>query len=829
MLAAQISAEPDHPDAERTDADAGAPTGPAEVGRLLQDCRGAVLAVNPAGRRLLGLAQGGSAEHDPSTLLFAVVDRDDQPIRLRDHPAAQVLRTAVPAHDFVVGVRRRSLSGEPEELWLHSSSEPVHDEHGTLVGALSTVSPVRGQRLHQLRRRQTERASQMLLQRADSVVALHLPDSTITWVSGSARTHLGYTPEQLLGVRAIELVEPGDRDSLVASFRHARIGTPVTEVVCARHADGRPVWVEITGQAMYDRALRQVQLQTVTREITERVLAEQARDQAVSLFHLTMAHAPIGLAVVDRNGHWVQVNRALCELTGYTEAELMARTFRDITHPDDLDESQSLFEEMLDEDGTPGPTETDKRYVRADGTVVWVHRHAVPVWGHDGEVSHLVVQVQDITARKQAQAELARQALSDPLTGLPNRLVLLDRLTHALALADRQGTSVGVLFLDLDGFKEVNDTYGHERGDEVLRQVAARLSGAVREGDTAVRLGGDEFVVVCEQVAEPEQVRALRKRIGTLFHEPFQVGSEQLSMHASIGMAVGSGGPAEVLLSQADAAMYRVKRQRAGGAAGGVRTDEVSETAAVDRLHLTAELESAVRGDQLRIDYQPIVRLDDEEVVAREALLRWEHPRRGLLLPEAFLSAAESRQRVPAVGRWVLQRACADALSWPEDVQLCVNVSANHLGRSGFADMVQAELTRSGLAPTRLRLEITEHTALSSSPSTRAAATRLSALGVRFTLDDFGTQHSSIAALHRLPISAVKIDRSVIAGLPHTGEARTLVDGLVGLGAGMALDVVAEGVETVEQAHWLREHGCPQAQGFLFGRPVAAPSRSAVG
>lgn len=548
--------------------------------------------------------------------------------------------------------------------------------------------------------------------------------------------------------------------------------------------------------------------------ISARRRAESRRDQALHLSDLAIEYAPIPTAVVGMDGRWLQVNRALCELTGYASYQLLGMNFRDITHPDDLDEAEASMQRLRD--GSATKVAADKRYVRADGTVVWVHRTAVLLRGDEHTPDLFVIQVQDVSARKRAQEDLSRLATTDSLTGLSNRLLLLDRLQHATANARRAGSALGILFIDLDHFKSVNDLHGHSGGDEVLRQVAHRLRAELRDSDTVARLGGDEFVIVCEGVDDPPQFIALAERVRDVLNGDYQVDGGSVLVSASIGMTIGSGPDGALLLRQADRSMYRAKNRGFGLVD---IYDQAEQEAALDTFALDQELRQGLLDDQLRLVYQPIIRLRNGDVDAREALIRWEHPIRGLLQPETFLAGAEQSGLINEVGNWVLERACADAAAWPDSAAVCVNVSARHLATPDFVDLVRKSLSDNQIDGSRLKIEITEGLVLTASPSTLKSTMELTAIGVSCVLDDFGTGQSSIAALQRLPIDALKIDRSFIADLPANPTSAGLVDGLIHLGSSLGVDVIAEGVETVAQADWLIQHGCPHGQGFLFGVP----------
>ena len=554
--------------------------------------------------------------------------------------------------------------------------------------------------------------------------------------------------------------------------------------------------------------------------ITARKRAESLRDQALHLSELAIEYAPIATAVVGIDGSWLQVNRALCELTGFTSRQLLSMNFRDIVHPDDLDEAEASMQRLLE--GSATEIASDKRYVRADGTLLWVHRTGVLVRGDEHTADLFVIQVQDISARKRAQDDLSRLATTDALTGLSNRLLLLDRLQHATANARRSGSSLGILFIDLDHFKHVNDVHGHGGGDEVLRQVAQRLHAEVRDSDTVARLGGDEFVVVTEGVADSQEFIAFAERVRDRLNREYDLDGTPVFVSASIGMTIGAGADSAILLRQADRSMYRAKNRGFGLVD---IYDQAEQAAALDTFALDQELRQGLLANQLHLVYQPIVRLRDGAVDAREALIRWEHPVRGLLQPETFLAGAEQSGLINEVGNWVLERACADAASWPDNAAVCVNVSARHLATPDFTALVKKSLSEHKIEGSRLKIEITEGLVLTASPSTLKSTTELTEIGVSCVLDDFGTGQSSIAALQRLPIDALKIDRTFIADLPDNTTSAGLVEGLIHLGSSLGVDVIAEGVETVAQANWLIEHGCPHAQGFLFGHP----SREVIG
>ncbi|WP_369137199.1 putative bifunctional diguanylate cyclase/phosphodiesterase [Modestobacter versicolor] len=543
------------------------------------------------------------------------------------------------------------------------------------------------------------------------------------------------------------------------------------------------------------------------------------------LFRALFLSAPVAKAVVDPGGRMLVVNPAMCELTGRTSAELVGRHLDLLTHPDDVPLEDRAAEHQP---GTPllDPqleVVGERRLRRADGESIWVHQSQDLVRRTTGEPQFVVLTMVDVTDRRRVEEDLVRRAFTDPLTGMPNRRALSERLQHALSASRRRGTLVGLLHLDLDRFTAVNDSLGHEGGDQLLCQVADRLRWSTRVEDTAVRFGADEFLVLADEVEDVEALRTLADRLLGVLDEPFHVHDREITLSASVGMTLGSDLAPEALLRQAHSALARAK---ASGGRGRIEVhDEALGEGYVDQLQLETDLRHALEAGELRLFYQPIVALSDEHLLGYEALIRWQHPTRGLLPPAAFLSAAEDNRLTSRLGAWVLHQACWDAAGWAPDLRVHVNISARHLAEPGFSELVADALAESGLAPDRLELEITESTALFAADATLNAVDTVTGTGVTLALDDFGTGYSAITALHRLPIHTVKIDRSFVADVVTQPATAALVQGLLQLGQGMGLQVIAEGIEDGEQAKWLLDHGCAMAQGYAFGRPAPLPAR----
>jgi diguanylate cyclase (GGDEF)-like protein len=440
----------------------------------------------------------------------------------------------------------------------------------------------------------------------------------------------------------------------------------------------------------------------------------------------------------------------------------------------------------------------------------------------DGGATRLVGTSQDITDRKEAESALAHQALHDALTGLPNRVLLVDRLEQALARTTRSDQNVAVLFLDVDRFKVVNDSRGHAAGDELIVGVANRLRATVRPSDTVARFGGDEFVVVCQEAETLSGAMAVADRIAVALREPFRIGGEEIFLTVSVGIAIaGPGASSETLLRNADAAMYRAKDQ---GRSRCEFFDETMQTEAATRLEVQTALNWAVQRGEMRVFYQPLIEIASGMPVGVEALVRWQHPERGIVAPADFIPLAEDGGLIVPIGELVLDRAAADFDRWRTVLptgpfSIAVNLSAHQLRHPGLVEQIRATLAEHELAPSSLCLELTESALLEDLDRHLGVLLALRDLGVRLALDDFGTGFSSLTYLKRFPVDMVKIDRSFVAGLGVTHCDTAIVRSVIELAHALSLTVVAEGIERPEQLEALRSLGCDLAQGYLFSPP----------
>jgi diguanylate cyclase (GGDEF)-like protein/PAS domain S-box-containing protein len=463
----------------------------------------------------------------------------------------------------------------------------------------------------------------------------------------------------------------------------------------------------------------------------------------------------------------------------------------------------------------------------ADGRDVWIRDEMTVVFDRQTGRDPLFYGVfLDVSDRKRMEVELERLALYDPLTGLPNRALFGDRLRQVLNRRGRD-TATAVYFLDLDRFKRINDSLGHSAGDAVLREVAERLTGVVRPEDTVARFGGDEFTVLCESVGGVLEAVAIADRLQRPLRHPLRLGGAELRLSASIGVALvesSEGGDGQRLIEDADAAMYRAKER------GGARTelfDNAMRDNAVRAMRVEQELQRALEQGELRLRYQPSVDLASGQVIGAEALVRWEHPQRGLIVPDSFLGVAEETGLIVPLGSWVVGETCRQLAEWqtrPETAELrvSVNLSARELTHPDVVTTVLNCVRESGIDPRSLAIEVTESTAMADGDTGFRALRDLSAEGIRVAIDDFGTGYSSMEQLRRMPVDIVKVDRSFVSGMASDSTDREIVAAVVGMARALNLSVVAEGIETREQAEALRELGCDIGQGFLFAKAVPA-------
>lgn len=541
-------------------------------------------------------------------------------------------------------------------------------------------------------------------------------------------------------------------------------------------------------------------------------------------FHQAFDHAPIGMALASPEGRWLQVNHSLCEIVGYDETELLKQNCDTLVHPEDLSDFTSEINQMLE--GKALTRQMELRFVHKLGREVWALLGISLLSGTQDETAHLILQIQDITDRKCAENQLLHEAYHDALTGLPNRAWFVEQLEISLKNAKQdEGKLFGILFLDLDRFKVINDSIGHMYGDQLLVGIAERLRKCLRPCDKVARLGGDEFTILLNDIQDVAEVFEVANRIQEEVAQPFRLSGYETFTTVSIGIAIYNSGydKPEDLLRDADTAMYQAK---SAGKAQYVIFDKGMHARAMNLLHLETDLRRAIDRQEFAIQYQPIVSLKTGKLCGFEALVRWYHPERGLISPDRFISVAEETGLIVPIGRWVLAEACAQMKAWEHQhstslpLLMSVNLSSKQFIHSELIEQIIQILKTTGMSPNQLKLEITESVVMENVEVASQMLQQLRSLGIELSIDDFGTGYSSLSYLHRLPIDTLKIDRSFVSRIQENNENKEIVRTIILLAQNLGMGVIAEGVETKEQVERLRELNCEHGQGYFFSRPV---------
>ncbi|MET0628456.1 MAG: EAL domain-containing protein [Acidimicrobiia bacterium] len=656
---------------------------------------------------------------------------------------------------------------------------------------------------------------------SNDIMAVLDSNGHLVYASPATERILGLDIEPLIGTSVFDLIHPEDRHLAVEAFHTVLAHEKGAErVECRlRHADGGWRAVEILGTNLFDDPSVEG-LVISARDLTDRRRAEADLREAQERFRSAFEHAPIGMALVSLDGRVFRVNRALVGILGRSEHELLRAGIDDLSHPDDRDVARRSIEGLL---ASEIPSDQhEQRFLHHDGHPVWMSVSTSLVRDLDGRPLYFVSQMEDITERKASGEALAHQAIHDPLTGLPNRLLFVERLGRELARATKQHERVAVLFLDLDRFKVVNDSLGHSAGDRLLVSVADRLSSAMGPTDVVARFGGDEFVVLSQNVSSEETAELMAERLAAVIAKPVVLVEGEVFVTASIGIALseGEGDTSETLLRNADAAMYHAKdlgRDRAE------LFDAPTHHRAVDNLRTGNALHRALERGELRVHYQPILDLTTMKLTGFEALIRWQHPERGLVAPGEFIPLAEETGLIVPIGMWALEEAGRQTVRWHRAAQpgsrvsISVNLSPRQLAEPALPNEVARVLSETGLHPDSLWLEITESTLMRDTESALSALGALRALGVHLSVDDFGSGYSSLAYLQQLPVEALKVDRSFIAGVGQRADSDAITTAIVSLSRALHLHTVAEGIERPDQLDALRGMGCELGQGFLFG------------
>jgi len=648
------------------------------------------------------------------------------------------------------------------------------------------------------------------------------------WVSDNLGRLLGYSKEEVMQPDWwLTHLHPKDRDRVMAASARLLHGETVVCDYRFMHRDGHEVWIHDERKPVCDAQGLPVEVVSSWSDVTGQKMVELGLRVAAITFD---SHE--GIMITDANKVIQRVNRAFTKLTGYGAEEVIGNTPAMLgSGRQEAEFYQAMWDTIHHDEFWQGEVWNQRK----SGEVYPEWLTITAIKDDDGIVTNYIATFSDITERKEAEERIRSLAFYDPLTKLPNRRLLLDRLRQALAGSARSGQHGALMFLDLDRFKMLNDTHGHAMGDQLLLAVAERLQANVREGDTVARLGGDEFVVMLGALDEytneaAAQAQSLAEKIRAVLAEPYQL-STQANQHkaplvhhssASIGVVLflGHESSVEELMKRADLAMYEAKHT-------GRDSVSIFDPAMQEALNARGALEEHMHealAEQYRLYYQ--MQVDEQgNIVGAEALIRWQHPVRGLLQPKEFIPLAEETGLIIPIGKWVLQTACAQLKAWEHhpqtrDLKIAVNISAYQFRQADFVSHVRTALEQAGARAERLELEITESLILHDIEDTIMKMQQLKQIGVSFAMDDFGTGYSSLSNLQRLPLNQIKIDQSFIRDMMENTNDAAIVNAILTMGRSLGMQVVAEGVETEAQRDYLAQQGCTTSQGFLFGRPV---------
>ena len=716
--------------------------------------------------------------------------------------------------------RRRLRTKDGSYRWFDRTLRPITDHEGTVVGQVGSYHDIDSEATAERALEDSERRFRLLAENASDVVFQATTAAAFEWVSPSIHDVLGWAPEELIGTSAADLAHPDDLARFMDASAEVWSGGRVAYDVRFRARDGTYRWMAVTTRALVDEQGMVVGRVGSWRDAQSEHTAREALTASEEMFRTVMESASIGMALAGPDGAFIIVNPALRELLGHDAGWFREHRIQDVVFPEDVGAVLVERQELLA--GQRDSVTTEIRLLRADGSTVWVRRVGVLIRDAEGNPHRIMIQAEDISAEREAREQLAHLAFHDGLTGLRNRAWILDMLELDLRTARRSQTQVAAFFVDLDNFKVVNDSLGHGAGDAVLVQVAERLASVLRPSDRLARFGGDEFVMIIPDLGEGIDLERLASRLTAAVAVETRVHGHRLVPTASIGIAVSTiGSTPTSLIRDADSAMFRAK---GAGRSRWQFFDDVMHREALSRLTVEDELRDAIRRHEFVVQYQPIVAFHDRQIVGHEALIRWQHPVRGMLPPAEFLKVAEESGLIIDLGTQMLDMVCttiASTTSLPGPIS--INVSAVELARIEWFARFSDTLARHGVDPRHIVIEVTETAILPVLETTRHEFERLCERGTGLHLDDFGTGYSSISVLNDLPVTGLKLDMQFVRQItPEDSSTNALVEALAGLANGLHLVGVAEGVETAQQAAFLQASGWRHGQGYFLGLPNAA-------
>ena len=792
----------------------------AAVAIVVATIDGNALQVNPATCTLLGY----TCEELLRLNVLDITHPDDR------QRTRELFQAAANGEIPVFHYEKRYLRRDGSVLWGLTTVSCLQDENGKPGRCVALIQDITARRKAEESLIKSEELYRTLVENIELGISLVTADHRIVMIN-PAMARLFHKPaDQFVGRQCfMEFEKTVEACPHCPGTLALASGHPETVVTEGRRDDGSfaariQAFPLLGPEGHFDRFIE------VVENITEKRRTEQALLESERRFRSLFLNASIGLAIVDPRGRYLEVNPAFCAFLGYSEAELRQMTVEEVTLQDEKESTCEILRSAIAGEVTRFSIE--KAYRHKSGAAVWGRVNSVWIADENGNPAYGIGLVEDVTQRKQTENELlARQkdldhlAYHDSLTGLPNRLLLQDRLQHALAKARRAGSKVALIFLDLDRFKIINETFGHEVGDRILCEVARRLQSLVRECDTLTRFGGDEFIVVLEELPEPKIAGQFARQILDTLSAAIEVKEANFHLGGSIGISLfpHNGGDVETLLKCGEVAMYRAKEKGRNtyqfyAPDMNVRTREL--------ILLENSLRQALSRKEFVLYYQPQVDLSSGQVLGVEALVRWRHPDFGLLSPDDFIPLAEETGLIVPIGEWILRGACLQAREWRQAgfpaLRIGVNISPRQFRSPHLAEHICNILRETDMESGLLDLELTESMVMPEVETAIRTMHELVALGVQLSIDDFGTGYSSLHYLRRFPIRRLKIDREFVRDVTTSANDAAIASAVIALARTMALEVIAEGIETREQLGFLQQKGCHIGQGYLLCRPLPA-------
>ncbi len=708
--------------------------------------------------------------------------------------------------------------------YLEIRGGALRDEQGQIVKIFSTALDITDRKQAAAEIAEGEVRYRKVVEAQTDFILRSLPDTTVTFANSSFCRALGTSLTALIGNKWSDFTSSEDTRRNISGLATLSLQQP-RFFVENRHrlADGQIRWTQWLDEGIFDESGQLIEIQSVGRDITPLKQAEQARKESEERLRLVTENMSDMVCLHDLDGRYLYVTPSSQALLGYSPEELIGTSPYELFHPDDADRICHMGHQRVLKGISDCIT---YRARRKTGDYIWLETLTTPIFDEQGQMIHLQTSSREVGDRIKAEEQLKHDALYDSLTGLPNRTLLMERLDLSLRRVSRhEDYQFAVLFLDLDNFKVINDSLGHLVGDELLLAVAALLTQMIRKTDLAARLGGDEFVILLDGFDTCDQAARVAEQLLAALKAPLQISGREIFMGTSIGIVVGTPEyqHAEELLRDADLAMYRAKQSGRGRY---TVFKPAMHLQAVQRLQVERDLRKALEHHQFVLYYQPIVHLQTGVVQGFEALIRWQHPQRGLVSPLDFIEIAEETGMIEPMSEWVLHSACQQLARWqaqfaPQPLKVSVNLSAR-LFQSSLLPQLDSVLTASHIRPNSLMLEITESMLVQDIEATVSLLEKIKAKGVDISIDDFGTGYSSLSYLHRLPIDALKIDRAFVSATKPNARNRAIAESIVALSNLLNFNAIAEGIETAQQLEWLKMLGCESGQGYFFSPPVTS-------